>query len=428
MFAFGQQAPARGFLKEWLPRVVHAAMDLGTAPDAIANVSLSWSGLGALGVLDADADAAFPSDFREGAEAAITGDSGDSAPERWWKGQFRSEQVHLVLHLYARTAAAAEVALREARSSASTFGLAELIPARDGAPLAGASLAPDPRELHFGYLDGFSQPDVDWDDRRDRPDQLDLRNFLLGYATDELPSQPRHPPWNDLARDGSYLVLRWLYQDVAAFERYLTDNAGQVAHLPSPDARELLAAKMMGRWRDGTPLALSPEAPAPALRGLPFDYSQDKDGLRCPFAAHIRIANHRDDPLSHANQVMFGPWRPRVLRRGMSYGPQLQGEVDDGVDRGIIGLFFCADINMQFYPLMRWMRRTSFRDVFESSSVRRQDPITGNRNEPSVDRTFAIPAAGGDVALPNLPAFVRTKGTLFLLTPGMQALARMAGP
>ena len=428
MFTFGQQANARGFIACLLPRVAHAAMDMAAAPDAVANISLSWSGLGALGVLEPGADAAFPSDFREGPEAAITGDSGSSAPDQWWEGQFRSEQVHLVLHLYGRTGAAADAAVQEVRATAAASGSVELIPTRGNTPLAGTSLAPDPRELHFGYLDGFSQPDVDWDDRRDRLGQLDLRNFLLGYATNDAPSRPHQLPWDEFARDGSYLVLRWLYQDVAAFERYLTDNAGMVAHLSPADPRELLAAKMMGRWRDGTPMVLSPDASSPTLAGEAFDYSSDRDGLRCPFAAHIRIANHRDDPLSHANEVMFGSWKPRVLRRGMSYGPRLQGTDDDGIDRGIIGLFFCADINLQFYPLMRWMRRTSFRDVFEVTGIRRQDPVTGNRTEASVDRSFVVPATSGDVVLPDLPAFTRTKGTLFLLMPGMKTLARLAGP
>src|SRR3954453_20767426 len=178
MFAFGPPAGARAFVAGLLPQIAHAAMDFTIAADAIANVSLSWSGLGALGVLGPDAKAAFPSDFQAGPEAAITGDTGENSPAKWWEGQFRSEDVHLVLHLYARTDAAAETAMLDARASASQFGVKELVPRRDGSPLAAASLLPNPRELHFGYLDGFSQPDVDWDDRHDRPGQLDLRNFL----------------------------------------------------------------------------------------------------------------------------------------------------------------------------------------------------------------------------------------------------------
>jgi hypothetical protein len=112
----------------------------------------------------------------------------------------------------------------------------------------------------------------------------------------------------------------------------------------------------------------------------------------------------------------------------MSYGPKYTGDgTPDGVDRGIVGVFLCASINRQFYPLTRWMHTTNFRDVFQGDASARQDPLVGNRSKPGADRSFAIPMAnGGEVVLRDLPDFVRTHGTAFLLMPGLSGITRMA--
>jgi deferrochelatase/peroxidase EfeB len=424
LFALGGAAEGRAFLAALLPVVTHAAQDPAAAADPLLNLSLSWTGLRALGGSE---DADFASEFKVGPEAGILGDAGDSAPTRWWNGRFETHEVHLVVHLHARSAASLEAATADVRREAAAAGLRELLPAEnDGGALSGRWLSPGGRELHFGYLDGFSQPAVNWEDAPDRPDLLDLRHVVLGYANAAVPSRPQRAPWVHVARDGSYAVLRWLRQDVAAFEAFLTEQGPRAApHLPPEAAREWLAAKLMGRWRDGTPVALSPDHPDPALAGHDFSYADDPAGLRCPLAAHVRIAHRRDDPLSVAN--VFGPGQPRIVRRGMSYGPRYVGDGDAGVDRGIVGLFLCASINRQFYPLTRWMHTTNFRDAFRGEAQARQDPIVGNRAKPRADASFAIPTPAGEVVLRGLPDFVRTKGTLFLLMPGLSGLARLAG-
>ncbi len=167
--------------------------------------------------------------------------------------------------------------------------------------------------------------------------------------------------------------------------------------------------------------------PAADLAPRDFNYAGDQDGKLCPFAAHIRIAHRRDDRLSTANST-FARGTPRVVRRGMSYGPKYTGDgAPDGVDRGIVGVFFCASINRQFYPLTRWMHTTNFRDVFQGDASVRQDPLVGNRSKPGADRSFAIPTAdGSEVVLRDLPGFVRTHGTAFLLMPGLTGIARLA--
>ncbi|MFL5289519.1 MAG: Dyp-type peroxidase, partial [Rhodopila sp.] len=343
LFAFGEATAGRGFLAAWLGRITTAAQDPFATPDPLANLSITWAGLGALGAVDGEAAIRFPDEFVAGPEADILGDYGESAPEGWWNRRFRTRDIHLALHLYARSGDALEAATADLRRDAAAAGMRELLPLEGGeGALTGRWLSDDGRELHFGYRDGFSQPAINWEDAPGRDDLLDFRHVLLGHASDDVPSSPRRAPWADIARDGAYAVVRWLSQDVAGFERYLTENAALIApdDLPLPEAREFLAAKIMGRWRDGTPLVLSPDKPAPALATQDFKYENDQDGMSCPLAAHIRIANHRDDSLSASNRPMFGIGLPRIVRRGMSYGPKYTGDgADDGIDRGIVGIF-----------------------------------------------------------------------------------------
>lgn len=125
---------------------------------------------------------------------------------------------------------------------------------------------PTERE-HFGFKDGISHPAVEGSgipgsNPQERP--LKAGEFVLGYP-DEGGSLPVMPSPEVLGRNGTYIVSRKLRQRVAAFRQYLRANSS------SPEAEELLAAKFIGRWRSGCPLALSPERDDPArrLQGLP---------------------------------------------------------------------------------------------------------------------------------------------------------------
>jgi deferrochelatase/peroxidase EfeB len=258
---------------------------------------------------------------------------------------------------------------------------------------------------------------------------VDFRNFVLGYATDDVFSSPGHGPMADLARNSSYLVLRWIYQDVARFQSFLHPEGTSLAarlRLDQAHAEELLAAKMLGRWRDGTPLELSPESPSDMIpNDAPFNYGQDQLGLNCPFSAHVRLVNPRNQPLMAAAQTQGVP---RVIRRGIPYGPEMEiGQFqDDGVDRGIIGVFLCTSIRRQFYTLMQWISHNDFSPVFANPHT--QDPLFGNRAIEDALPEFTIPTNGGDPhKIFGLPDFVHTKGTEFFLLPSRSMLRHLTG-
>src|SRR5439155_1176257 len=77
--------------------------------------------------------------------------------------------------------------------------------------------------------------------------------FVLGHE-DSPGNVAAMPGW---MRDGSFQVSRRLGQNVPGWWAQVQDAAGVVGTGMSPDA---FAAKLVGRWRSGTPLALSPDS------------------------------------------------------------------------------------------------------------------------------------------------------------------------
>jgi deferrochelatase/peroxidase EfeB len=425
IFHFGAAASGKSFLRDLLAKVTTADQALDSKPEPLLNVGITHRGLGALGLPSAILDS-FDAVFKEGPDGGALGDlAPETAPSTWWEKQFLTEDVHCIVSIYCRTENAQASVSNEVRTLASGLGHSELRPRKDGASLDGRSLGGG--RVHFGYRDGIGQPAVNWTNSASAiadSNQVHYRHFLLGYSNVDVPSYPSAGPGAAFAKDSTYMVFRWVYQDVAAFNRFLSEHVGDFgAELSSKDAEELLAAKLIGRWRDGTPLVVSPDRP---LASEPpennFLYSSaDPQGMRCPFSAHIRIANPRDQELDSADKIEAFP---RLIRRGMPYGPELNSTEDDGVDRGLLGNFLCSDIRRQFYTIMGWLNQNSFSPVF-AGNRQIQDPICGNRSK-DADTSFRVPTSAGPRVIRGLPAFTRTKGTAFLLVPSRKTLAVLA--
>ncbi len=418
LFSFSDQINTRRFLQGLLPHVTTSETPLEAKPEPLLNLGISYHGLVALG-LEREFLEALSTPFIEGPDPVALGDAkaSRSAPANWWEGQFATEEVHCILHLYFLNDVAVEPTTEAIRAQARNCGVRELIPRRDGTCLDGRSLGG--RKLHFGYTDGISHPDICWNDEDHNPGQINYRHFLLGYSQEAIPSFPQSGAAAELMRDSSYEVFRWIYQDVATFNRFLREEGPRLApDLPPQDAEELLAAKMMGRWRDGTPLVLSPDKPVSALsESNGFLYAEsDPNGFKCPFSSHIRVVNPRDQEL---DPVVVEPV-PQVIRRGMPYGPPLQQD-EDNVDRGIIGMFLCSDIRRQFYTMTRWIKQNTFSPVFDGNR-RVQDPLMGNRHIPGTTADFIIPSQKGSVTIKGLPEFIHTIGTALFLLPSCSTL------
>ena len=160
--------------------------------------------------------------------------------------------------------------------------------------------------------------------------EVPVGEFLLGHRGEggEVAPMPKPPL---LVHNGTFLVMRKLQQEVVRFRQYLKEEAERMMKVPGclPDkvagdvckVQEYLAAKMMGRWKDGSPVDLYPDAPAGHQTNA-FSYHGDEDGARCPLGAHVRRANPRDS-LGFAGNIVN---RRRLLRRGITYGEYLPEE------------------------------------------------------------------------------------------------------
>jgi Dyp-type peroxidase family len=423
----------RKWLSALLPRIASAAWR-SDRPPALLNIAFTYAGLAAMGVPKAILDTC-STEFCQGmaARCAKLGDTGPSAPDHWDE-HLGTGEAHVLLTLNARGEGARDEELARLEEDIAAAGL-QVVHREHAHLLEGA------RE-HFGFADGAAQPAIEGvnEDKTAgggvpeknggwRP--IALGEFILGHEDEEsrsvrnprkrpLPSAPSDP----LGRNGTYMVWRKLHQDVARFRRRLRE----AAELYHGGDEELLAAKVVGRWRDGSPLIHAPQRPQPGFDPLApgandFRYTHDAAGFECPLGAHIRRANPRDaldpDPGPDGGDGLL-TFRHRIIRRGMPYGPPMPPDVleDDGEPRGLVFVCFNASISRQF------------------ESVQRQWLNDGNIFHLGHDSDFLLGAneRAGKMTVQGDPpfilhpqeAFVVTKGGEYLFAPGITGLAAIA--
>jgi Dyp-type peroxidase family len=406
IFRIDDRSAGRELMRRLSTVVDSAAHADSRVRDTWVSVSLSFQGLKALGVPEASLDS-FPPEFREGmaARAKRLGDVGESSPEKW-EAPLGSADVHVVLTAISPNAEHLEAALNRAREAYRQLPGITAIWRQD------CQAAPDEKE-QFGYKDGISHPAIEGSgisgsNPQERP--VKAGEFVLGYP-DEISDSPSIPQPEILFRNGSYVVFRKLHQRVAAFRQYLKENSS------SRDSEELLAAKMMGRWRSGAPLALCPMHDDPSIgvdpkRNNDFLFkADDAIGYKTPPGSHIRRMNPRDADVAGMVRIH------RMIRRGTAYGPVLPPDImeDDGVDRGIMFAFVGANLRRQFeFAQSEWMNDGAF---FGGKSDK--DPISGSGNGTG---TFDVPRRPVRMRLKGLPRFVVTRGGEYCFLPGLRAL------
>lgn len=418
-------AAGRAWLGSLGPRLT-----AGDAPprEGAVNVALTSSGLAKLGV-PADVLELFALEFAGGMTTPhrrrMLGDVGPDAPERWdWGGPGRP--IDAVLLLYAQDDRSL-AALQAEQTDALPSGV-RVVRALDTSDLHGYE--------PFGFRDGISQPFVEGLSKHGPPAQtVRFGEFVLGYPnehghyTDDL-LLDRSP---ELGRNGTYLVFRQLSQDVGGFWRFLDAAARRPDGGADPERRTRLAARLVGRWPSGAPLALAPEADDPDLRTAnDFLYhGDDPRGTRCPLGAHIRRANPRDtlDPRPGTDDSLEINRRHRILRRGREYGPPLS--VDDalrpegagraGDERGLHFMCLNASIARQFELVhFTWLNSPKFVGLYDDS-----DPIVGP-SQP-FGGTFTIQSETLRERLTEMPRFVSVRGGAYFFMPGIGATRHLAG-
>jgi deferrochelatase/peroxidase EfeB len=436
-------------------------------PDVALQVASTWTGLRTLGV-PANVLAGFSAEFQSGMasdenRSRRLGDVGTSAPAAWdWGGPTNTPD--LLVMLFAVPGKLAE--WRRTVQSGPWDAAFELIRCLDTSDLGGHE--------PFGFKDGISQPEFDWEGTRDADgghitysNLVAAGEFLLGYrneygkytdrplvdsadrrTADLLPAEDA-PAKKDVGRNGTYLVMRTLEQDVRGFWTFLDGQTGS-----NSVARRELAECMVGRTIEGQPLAQLRATPIPGVGSSPtddlnrFTFDQDAAGARCPFGAHIRRANPRDtdypnrpswwlprlwSKLGFAStgmltDIMASTRFHRIVRRGREFGSGLtpdqavQSPPADDPKRGLHFLCLNANISRQFeFVQNAWLMSTKFDGLSRES-----DPLLGNRNpvgaKGSTDN-FTIPReAGVRRLITGLPRFIQVRGGAYFFLPGIRAL------
>ncbi len=463
-------ALARDWLKDLLPSIAatkevaafndrfSAARRLngGDDPENLqsnwVNVGLTASGLTCLGIPQVAADLAgtitqeFPSFVAGAASRAISlGDvAPGSDPAHWLVGGPGQPAVDAVLTVAADDPDDLLVEMEKLRASATKYGVVTVFEQR-GNTLPGERAGHE----HFGFKDGISQPGVIGFDAPgsasssggpNRNDEVAdstgtklvaAGEFVLGYPREGGGVQAC-PPW---MTDGSFQVWRRLEQDVPGFWSQVTSQLqAQNPALPptDPATEDQLAARLMGRWRSGTPVDAAPNADDRSARdpqddndfnfsGRAADGSLDVPGiapsiqdagLRCPVDAHIRKMNPRNG----------GEASRRIIRRGVPFGLPFDPAAGRGqgvdADRGLLFMAFMASIENQF----EFLQSTWANGPFPAGG---HDPIIGvpDASQP----THTLPRDNGLPAIKlTLQRFVQTTGAVYAFAPSLATLKALA--
>ena len=456
-------AGTQAFCKALLPDsgaalTLTSAVDWGNnRPAYCLNLGLTSSGLKKLigesnynsTNLNTNQDLFSPFDAGAAQRAEIVGDIGPSAPQNWWKnGNWQlktpptNDNLDILLALYTnhpsdRDSFAATL-LSMIPTCSDGLPAAQLAFMQDSDPLLDAAGAPTD-QIQFGYEDGISQPRIQGAPGED-PNAADDSPWVPAWhfvVVEQTPGSGSGYFAAPLLVNGCFGAFRLLYQDVGAFNDFL-------AQADDPD---LLAAKMCGRWFDGSPLEATPDKPDPSLKDFEltnFNYitptqhqlgprQSDTNAQFCPYASHTRRSNPRDDNLVQGN--FDGQGNPlyaelhRIRRFATSYGPPYTRETRDE-QRGLVGLFMGANLTDQFEFIMQtWFNNGGFRQIDYSPNQSGVDPFLAAEDS---NQYFAYctdncgSASATYPKVPNLTSFIRTDGGLYLFLPGFAGLGYIA--
>ncbi len=436
----GDRAKAKrwlGTLSDQIATARHRQKD-ETKPDTALHIAFTASGLRAIGLPEDDLHA-FQWEFTNGmsapARARILGDTGESSPDKWEWGSPAGKPVHVLLILYAKDIPTLEAACKEQEQAFANGGL--ILVAREQ-----AHPRTDMKEP-FGFRDSIAQPNVEGG-HRTASEEPPARagEFILGYLNEYdfipfspevnaesdpqgvLPMSAAHAGRKDLGRNGTYVVVRKLRQDVEGFWKYCEDQTRKPDGTPDAERRVWLASKMVGRWPSGTSLVQSPDKDDSKFSDDPrrinrFLYMPtDPNGFKCPIGSHVRRSNPRDSLPPDSQESLNASSHHRLLRRGAPY--QAANAATGKTEQGLIFVALNADLRRQFeFCQQSWINDEHFNGLYNT-----EDPIAGDSDGTS---TFMVPGPGVRQTFTGYQRFVHTRAGAYFFMPGIKALKYLAG-
>jgi Dyp-type peroxidase family len=342
------------------------------------------------------------------ARARQLGDQGVNDPKNWER-PFGTGEVHIGLSAFGDSEEKRRRVLAIAREQYERFSGISVLACQD--------FGAQPDDLNpLGYKDGIDQPEIEGSGVEPLPGRgrpIKAGELILGYPGEAGVPLPMPLP-DILGRNGTYVGFRKYQSRVGAFNRFLHANGR------TEEEREWLAAKLVGRWRSGAPLALAPDVDNPSLGADPqrnndFNYANDPRGRQVPFGSHIRRMNPRDTELARLTDVNVH----RIIRRGTTYGapydPNALSEADDEVPRGAYFLFISAKAMATIEFLQQeWINDGNF-----IGAGNERDPIIGLQQDGA---TFTIPKEPVRRRVHGIETFSVLRGGEYFFMPSLSAL------
>ncbi|KAL4918342.1 hypothetical protein BDW62DRAFT_200967 [Aspergillus aurantiobrunneus] len=294
---------------------------------------------------------------------------------------------------------------------------------------------------HFGFEDEISQPQIRGLDPE--PGKGKQRSIPPGLIFTGLEGEKaKQPPW---ATEGSFLVFREIEEKVPEFHNYVRESSRLIPSF-NDGTGEKLAAYLMGRWKNGSPVELDPDGDKPEyVFANNFDFKKGhtmRKNTKCPFAAHIRKMRPRadlyvgteDSDDVDAEEVSANRKVTNtnvILRRSITFGPEVD-EVEEAQEtkkkRGIYFLCYQSDIRNGFNQLIaRWASNRTFAPNTGVEGGPGVDPIISQRNRPDHPEGFvSIYDKPNDERPYNLPlkcvSWTDQRGGEYFFTPSIEAL------
>ncbi|OQE11860.1 hypothetical protein PENFLA_c071G09334 [Penicillium flavigenum] len=288
---------------------------------------------------------------------------------------------------------------------------------------------------HFGFEDHISQPSIEGLDpppKEGEPPAIPPGLIFLKRRGDNTTS----PDW---AKDGSMLVFREIEEKVHDFNDFVKSESAKMDTF-NDGTGEKLAAHMIGRWKNGSPVELDSEnsvAQHPFANNFEYKnkYSNPRE-IKCPIAAHIRKMRPRADLYISKDggevsaQTNYWNNTNLILRRSVTFGPEVQpGEEklkpSERPKRGIYFMCYQGDFRNGFnFLTSRWASNQVFSGKQGWEMVPGQDPIVSQRNlSQHPEPTFGI--YDGDkpnvLKMGYLP-WIDQRGGEYFFTPSIEAL------
>ena len=396
----------REFVQRLTPHVDSAA-EWWQAGEAWISAAITYSGLLALG-LPEDSLRSFPEAFRVGmaARADELRDHGPNAPENWEK-PFGTGEIHLGVSVFSDSEQTWRDTMEMARQQYQGFSGVSVLMSQD--------FGAQPGDLNpLGYRDSIGQPAIEGCGVDALPGQgrpIKAGEFILGYPGEAGVPLPMPRP-DVLGRNGTFVGMRKYQSLVGTFNRFLRE------HTRTEQERELLAAKVVGRWRSGAPLTLAPTQDDPTLGADPrrnndFTYAADPHGHQVPLGSHMRRMNPRDTEMALLADVNLH----RIIRRSTTYGapydPDAVSAHDDEVARGILFLSAKAMATLEFLQ-EEWINSGNFMNLGAE-----RDPNVGLQEDGA---TFTIPREPVRHRIHDIQTFTMLRGGEYFFMPSLSAL------